>query len=67
MAAYGICRIANGWVHQDSVWVQYDDGKKLEIPASQYREHGYKPSIELLPECKGEQNASGKARSAPAT
>jgi hypothetical protein len=57
MAARGICKIRNGWVHQDSVWVQYDDGNRLEIPASQYRDAGYQPPIEALPECKGEQHA----------
>jgi hypothetical protein len=53
MAAKGICKIKNGWVHQDSVWVRYDDGKKLEIPASQYAEQGFQPPIEQLSECKG--------------
>jgi hypothetical protein len=53
MAAKGICKIKNGWVHQDSVWVRYDDGKKLEIPASQYAEQGFQPPIAQLPECKG--------------
>jgi hypothetical protein len=51
MTAHGICKITNGWVHQDSVWVQYDDGERLEIPASQYREESYQPPIEALPEC----------------
>jgi hypothetical protein len=53
MAAKGICKIKNGWVHQDSVWVRYDDGKKVEIPASQYVEQGFQPPIAELAECKG--------------
>jgi hypothetical protein len=53
MATKGICKIKNGWVHQDSVWVRYDDGKRLEIPASQYAEQGFQPPIAELPECKG--------------
>jgi len=53
MATRGICKIKNGWVHQDSVWVRYDDGKKLEIPASQYVEQRFQPPIEQLAECKG--------------
>jgi hypothetical protein len=55
MAARGICKIKDGWVHQDSVWVEYDDGKRLEIPASQYESEGYQPPIELLPQCSGQQ------------
>ena len=55
MAAHGICKVKGGWVHEDSVWVQYDDGKKLQIPASQYDTEGYQPSIGLLRECTGEQ------------
>jgi len=53
--AHGICKVRGGWVHQDSVWVRYDDGKILEIPAAQYREEGYRPLIQQLSECKGEQ------------
>ena len=53
----GICKIKDGWVDEDSVWVRYDDGKKLEIPASQYAQEGYKPALALLPECQGEQDA----------
>src|SRR4029077_20506540 len=60
MATKGICKIKNGWVHQDSVWVRYDDGKRLEIPASQYAEQGFQPPIAQLPECKGvRQDALG--------
>jgi len=58
MATHGICKITNGWVHQDSVWVQYDDGERLEIPASQYREESYQPPIEALPECSGQHMPS---------
>jgi len=55
--AHGICKIKNGWVRQDSVWVEYDNGKRLEIAANQYRVEGHKPPIDQLPECKGEQHA----------
>ena len=55
--AHGICKIKDGWVHEDSVWVQSDEGRKLRISASQYRSEGYKPPIEELPECKGNQRA----------
>ena len=58
MATHGICKITNGWVHEDSVWVQYDDGERLEIPASQYREESYQPPIEALPECSGQHMPS---------
>ena len=65
MATHGICKITNGWVHQDSVWVQYDDGERLEIPASQYREESYQPPIEALPECSGQHmSADLRAKSA---
>jgi hypothetical protein len=60
MAPTGICKIKNGWVHQDSVWVHYDDGKRLEIPASQYMSEGYQPPIGQLTECTGQQNAAKK-------
>ena len=55
--AHGIRKIKDGWVHEDSVWVQSDEGRKLRISASQYRLEGYKPPIEELPECKGNQHA----------
>jgi len=55
--ARGICKITNGWANQDSVWVLYDDGKQLEVPAETYRAAGYEPPLERLPECKGEQDA----------
>ena len=55
--AYGIGKIKDGWPHDDAVWVQFDDGKRLKIPASQYRWEGFKPPIKQLPECKGEQHA----------
>jgi hypothetical protein len=57
MAARGICKVKDGWVHQDSVWVQYDDGNRLEIPASQYGSEGNQPPIAQLPECAGQQHA----------
>jgi hypothetical protein len=57
MAPQGICKIKDGWVHQDSVWVLYPDGERIEIPANRYMEQGYLPPIEALPACKGEQHA----------
>jgi hypothetical protein len=68
MAAHGICKITNGWVHQDSVWVQYNDGERLEIPASQYREENYQPPIDALPGCSGQhmpRGPKGEKPSAP--
>ena len=59
MTAHGICKITNGWVHEDSVWVQYDDGERLEIPASQYRGESYQPPIDALPECSGQHIPRG--------
>ena len=55
--AYGICKTKDGWPHEDAVWVQFDDGKRLKISASQYRWEGFKLPIKQLPECKGEQHA----------
>jgi hypothetical protein len=55
--ARGICKIKNGWANQDSAWVRYDDGTKLEMPEDKYREAGHQPPFEQLPECKGEQDA----------
>lgn len=55
--AHGICKIKNGCVYQDSVWVEYDNGKRFEIPANLYRVERHKPSVDQLPECKGEQDA----------
>jgi hypothetical protein len=57
MATHGICRVMNGWIQDDTVWILHDDGKKLEIKASQYEKEGYQPPIKELPECKGQQNA----------
>jgi hypothetical protein len=53
----GICKIKDGWVNEYSVWVRSDEGRKLRISESQYRSEGYKPPVELLPECRGEQHA----------
>jgi hypothetical protein len=57
MATHGICRVMNGWIQDDTVWILHDDGKKLEIKASQYEKEGYQPPIKQLPECDGQQNA----------
>jgi len=57
MATHGTCRVMNGWIRDDTVWVQYDDGKKLEIPLSQYQKEGHQPPFDKLPECKGKQSA----------
>ncbi|MGY4155587.1 hypothetical protein ACVINW_001429 [Bradyrhizobium sp. USDA 4461] len=54
--AHGICKITNGWGNQDSAWVRYGDGTKLEVPEDKYREAGHTPPFEQLPECKGEQD-----------
>ncbi|MCI0557852.1 MAG: hypothetical protein MN733_05105 [Nitrososphaera sp.] len=56
--AKGICKITGGWATQDSVWVEYSDGKRLEVSEEKYRDAGYEPPIEKLPECKGEQDAN---------
>ena len=56
--ARGICKIKNGWANQDSVWVRYDEGQKLEIPEDKYRAAGHQPPFEQLPECKGEQDVA---------
>jgi hypothetical protein len=53
----GICKIRNAWSNQDSAWVRYDDGTELQLPENKYREAGYEPPFDDLPECKGEQNA----------
>ena len=66
MAAKGICKIKNGWVHQDSVWVQYDDGKKLEIPAGQYAEQGFSASYRAVARMQGREARCLGAFSAPA-
>ena len=55
--ARGICKIKDGWGNQDSAWVSYDDGTKLEVPEDRYRDQGYQPPFDQLPECRGEQNA----------
>ncbi len=52
----GICKVKNGWANQDSAWVRYDDGKKLEVPEAEYRLRGYDPPFDNLQECKGEQD-----------
>jgi hypothetical protein len=46
--AIGLYKIKDGWANEDSVWVRYDDGKQLEIPASQYVADGYEPPIDDL-------------------
>ena len=54
--AKGLCRIKDGWTNEDSVWVEYDDGQRQEIPASRYVKQGYGPPLGQLPPCP----ASGK-------
>jgi hypothetical protein len=56
MATHGICRVMNGWIRDDTVWVRYDDGKRLEISLSEYQKEGHQPPFDQLPECKGQQN-----------
>jgi hypothetical protein len=52
----GLCRMRSGWATEDSVLVEYDDGKQLEVPASQYVANGYEPPIDDLPECTQDSN-----------
>lgn len=47
--AIGLYRTKDGWANEDSVRVQYDDGKELDVPASQYVADGYQPPLDELP------------------
>ena len=49
--AMGLCRIKDGWSNEDSVRVRYEDGKEMEMPASQYQAQGYAPSLDQLQWC----------------
>lgn len=52
--AKGLCRIKDGWDnehHEDSVWVEYEDGQRQEISAKRYVKQGYKPPLDGLPPC----------------
>lgn len=52
--ANGLYRTKNGWANEDSVRVRYDDGKELDVPASQYITDGYDPPLEELPWSNGD-------------
>ena len=47
--AKGLYREENGWANQDSVRVQFEDGKELDIPRSLYEAEGYQPPFQSLP------------------
>ena len=47
--AVGLSRTKDGWANEDSVRVRYDDGKEIDIPASQYVADGYTPPLDELP------------------
>jgi hypothetical protein len=53
--AKGLCRVKDGWATQDSVWVEYDDGSRMEVPEEQYRSQGYQPPFDNLPFCKDDK------------
>jgi len=58
--AKGICREVGGWGNEDSVLVDYEDGKgrKELMPASLYTQRGYLPPLDQLRICApDEKNA----------
>ena len=64
--ARGVCKIKDGWADQDSVIVRYDDGTKMEVPASVYENDGYDPPLQQLPPCPPKAEAErGDLQSEP--
>ena len=55
MATQGICRVMNGWVRDDTVWVRHDNRQKFEIALNQYQKEGLDPPFDQLAECEGQQ------------
>lgn len=53
----GIHRTKNGWANEDSVLVEYDNGDRIDMPASEYQANDYAPSIEASPWYEGYSNA----------